>query len=208
MTDAVVPRLPPRAALARRRVEAVVIGASAGGVEALLTLLGGLPASWRLPVVVVVHLPEHRESLLARVFAQRLDVRVLEAADKAPVEPATVYFAPSSYHLSIERERFFSLSCEPPVLWSRPSIDVLMESAADAYGGALAGFLLTGANQDGAQGLLRIHEAGGFTAVQDPADAEVDTMPRAALGRHAPDAVLPLRGLRDLLVQLDPFHAD
>lgn len=198
----------PPAHAARRGIEAIVIGASAGGIEALLALLGRLPASWRLPVVVVVHLPEHRESLLARVFSQRVAVRVLEAADKAPVEPATVYFAPSGYHLSIERERVFSLSCEPPVLWSRPSIDVLMASAADAYGAALAGFVLTGANQDGAEGLLRIRQAGGFTAVQDPADAEVDTMPRAALGRHAPDAVLPLGGLRDLLLQLDPFHAD
>lgn len=206
MTDAVTSA--PHPGAAARRIEAVVIGASAGGVEALLSLLGGLPASWRLPVVVVIHVPENRESLMARLFAQRLSVRVLEAVDKAPVEPATVYFAPSGYHLSIERERVFSLSCEPPVLWSRPSIDVLMTSAADAFGSALAGFLLTGANHDGAEGMLCIHEAGGFTAVQDPADAEVDTMPRAALGRHAPDAVLPLGGLRDLLVQLDPFHAD
>jgi two-component system chemotaxis response regulator CheB len=206
MTGAPTSTPHPRAAA--RRIEAVVVGASAGGVEALLSLLGGLPASWRLPVVALIHMPENRDSLLARLFAQRLAVRVLEAVDKAPVEPATVYFAPSSYHLSIERERVFSLSCEPPVLWSRPSIDVLMASAADAYGDALAGFLLTGANQDGAEGMLRIHQAGGFTAVQDPADAEVDTMPRAALGRHVPDAVLPLGGLRDLLVQLDPFHAD
>ncbi|MGI4778293.1 MAG: chemotaxis protein CheB [Janthinobacterium lividum] len=187
----------------RQRTEAVVIGASAGGIEALLKLLADLPSPWRLPLIAVVHLPERRESLLAQVFGQRLCIPVREAVDKAQVEDGVLYFAPPSYHLSIERQRVFSLSCEPPVLWSRPSIDVLMSSAADAYGPALAGVLLTGANQDGARGLLHIHRAGGLTAVQDPADAKVATMPRAALDLHAPDFVLPLRELRELLVRLD-----
>jgi two-component system chemotaxis response regulator CheB len=194
--------------VARRGIEAVVIGASAGGVEALLKLLANLPSTWRLPIVVVMHLPEGRESLLSRVFEQRLRIAVREAADKASIENGTLYFAPPSYHLSIERQRVFSLSCEPPVLWSRPSIDLLLSSAADAYGPALAGFLLTGANQDGAQGLRDIHRAGGLTAVQDPADAEVATMPRAALALHAPDYVLPLRDLHDLLVRLDTPDTD
>lgn len=197
-----------RTKLSRRRTEAVVIGASAGGVEALLTLLSDLPETWRLPLVVVVHLPEGRNSLLAQVFGQRLRMPVLEAADKAVITNGALYFAPPSYHLSIERERAFSLSCEPPVLWSRPSIDVLMSSAADAYGAALAGILLTGANQDGAQGMRDIRLAGGLTAVQDPEDAEVATMPRAAIALHAPDFVLPLRELRDLLVQLDTPDTD
>lgn len=192
----------------RQRMRAVVVGASAGGIEALMTLLDDLPSPWRLPVVVVIHVPERRESLLARVFDQRLRVPVREAADKARIEDGVVYFAPPGYHLSIERQHVFSLSCEPPVLWSRPSIDVLMSSAADAYGPALAGVLLTGANQDGAQGMLHIHRAGGLTAVQDPAEAEVATMPRAALGLHAPDFVLPLRELRALLVRLDTPDAD
>ena len=192
----------------RQRTEAVVIGASAGGVEALLRLLEDLPVPWRLPVIVVIHVPERRESLLARVFGQRLRIPVREAADKADIEDGVLYFAPPSYHLSVERQRVFSLSCEPPVLWSRPSIDVLMTSAADAYGPTLAGVLLTGANQDGARGMLHIHRAGGLTAVQDPDDAEVATMPRAALGLHVPDFVLPLRELRALLVKLDTPDAD
>ena len=192
----------------RQRMRAVVVGASAGGIEALMTLLDDLPSPWRLPVVVVIHVPERRESLLARVFDQRLRVPVREAADKARIEDGVVYFAPPGYHLSIERQHVFSLSCEPPVLWSRPSIDVLMSSAADAYGPALAGLLLTGANQDGAQGMLHIHRAGGLTAVQDPVEAEVATMPRAALGLHAPNFVLPLRELRALLVRLDTPDAD
>ncbi|MGJ7579761.1 chemotaxis protein CheB [Variovorax sp. RHLX14] len=194
--------------ISRRRTEAVVVGASAGGVEALLTLLSDLPASWHLPIVIVMHLPEGRDSLLAQVFAKRLRIPVLEAADKAEIREGTLYFAPPSYHLSIEREHVFSLSCEPPVLWSRPSIDVLMSSAADAYGPALAGLLLTGANHDGAQGMKHIGEAGGLTAVQDPEEAEVATMPRAAIALHAPDFVLPLRELRSLLVQLDTPDTD
>ena len=193
--------------LPTRRMEAVVIGASAGGVDALIALLGGLPAHWRLPLAVVVHLPEGHESRLAEVFSHRLPFAVQEAADKAPVAPGALYFAPSGYHLSIERDRRFSLSCEPPVLFSRPAIDLLMTSAADAYGPALVGVLLTGANEDGAQGLLRIRQAGGLTVVQDPAEALVATMPRAAIAAHAPDFVLPLREIRALLLQLDCAHA-
>ncbi|KLN55291.1 chemotaxis protein CheB [Variovorax paradoxus] len=191
-----------------RRVEAIVVGASAGGIEALMVLLHGIPPPWRLPVAVVLHLPEGHESHLAEIFAERLHMPVHEAADKMPLAPGSLYFAPPGYHLSIERDRCFSLSCEPPVRFSRPSIDVLMASAADAYGPALAGFLLTGANDDGAEGLLRIHLAGGITAVQDPKEARIPTMPQAAIARHSPDHVLPMRELRALLLQLESAHAD
>jgi two-component system chemotaxis response regulator CheB len=190
-----------------RRVRAVVVGASAGGLDALIALFADLPAQWRLPVVVVIHLPEGYESRLAEVFRHRLPIPVFEAEDKVPIAPGTLYFAPPGYHLSIERDLSFSLSCEPPVLYSRPAIDVLMSSAADAYGPALAGVLLTGANDDGAEGLLRIHQAGGLTIVQDPDEAEIPTMPKAAIGAHAPDHVLPLREIRALLLQLDSAHA-
>ena len=192
---------------ARKRVEAVVLGASAGGIEALCVLLHALPARWQLPMTVVLHLPEEHDSHLAEIFAQRLQMPVHEAMDKMPLVAGSLYFAPPGYHLSIERERSFSLSCEPPVRFSRPSIDVLMASAADAYGPALAGFLLTGANDDGAEGLHRIHLAGGLTAVQDPKEARVAAMPRAAMARHAPDYVLRLRELRTLLLQLESAHA-
>ncbi|MDH6594399.1 two-component system chemotaxis response regulator CheB [Variovorax sp. TBS-050B] len=193
--------------LSERRIEAVVLGASAGGIEALLALLDGLAPPWRLPVVIVLHLPEGHESHLAEIFAERLQVPVHEAADKMPVGAGAVYFAPPGYHLSIERNRCFSLSCEPPVRFSRPSIDVLMASAADAYGSALAGVLLTGANDDGAEGLHRIYLAGGLTAVQAPHDAQVPTMPEAAIALHRPDHVLSLRELRALLLQLESAHA-
>lgn len=190
-----------------RRIDAAVIGTSAGGVDALLTLLHDLPRGWTLPLVIVIHLPEGRESRLADVFGHRVPFAVREAEDKMQVADGTLHFAPPGYHLSIERDRCFSLSCEPPVLFSRPSIDVLMGSAADVYGPALAGLLLTGANEDGAEGLLQIHRAGGLTAVQDPMEAQVATMPQAALRRHAPDFLLPLREMRTLLLRLDAAHA-
>lgn len=190
-------------ALHGRTVDAVVIGASAGGVAALLEILPGLPADAPVPIVVLVHMMPKRDSQLAEVFAQRMAMPVVEAEDKQPIVAGTVYFAPSSYHLSVESERCFSLSCEPPHWFSRPAIDFLMSSAADAYGAALAGILLTGANPDGAAGLAAIGAAGGLTVVQDPAEAQVDVMPRAAIELRAPDLILPLRDIRRLLVALE-----
>jgi two-component system chemotaxis response regulator CheB len=184
-------------------VDIAIIGASAGGVEALLRLLGDLPATWRLPLVAVLHLPEDGPSLLADVFRYRMAIPVHEAADKEPVRAGTLYFAGAGYHLLLESDHSFSLSCDPPVRWSRPSIDVFFESAALAYGRRLAAFLLTGANQDGAAGLQAVRACGGITAVQDPAEALADTMPLAALAVMRPDYVLNLQGLRRLLIELE-----
>ena len=187
----------------QQRIEAVVIGASAGGVQALLALLADLPVSFRLPIVAVLHLPDNRDSELAEIFEHRLSMAVREAADKESIAPATLYFAGSGYHLSVEMDRSFSLSCEAPVHYSRPSIDVLMESAADAYGASLAGILLTGANIDGAAGLANIGQRGGLTVVQDPAEAQMPTMPEAAIRKRQPDLILTLDGIRRLLLKLD-----
>jgi two-component system chemotaxis response regulator CheB len=184
-------------------VRAVVIGASAGGVEALLNLLSGLPAGFRLPLIAVIHLPPDRDSRLAEIFQHRLPISVREACDKEPIAPSTLYFAGSGYHLLVETDHSFALSCEAPVHYSRPSIDVLMESAADAYGAELAGILLTGANYDGAAGLSSIRRRGGITVVQDPAEAQVPTMPEAAIRRLQPSFILPLSGIRNLLLELD-----
>ncbi|GJJ05603.1 chemotaxis protein CheB [Duganella rhizosphaerae] len=192
-----------RAALAGRTVEAVVIGASAGGVGALLQLLPALPARYGRALVALLHLPEGRQSHLAEVFRQRMAMPVREAADKEALASGTLYFAGSGYHLSVERERCFSLSCEAPLHFARPAIDYLMESAADAYGAALAGILLTGANQDGAAGMAAIARAGGLTVVQDPDQAEVPTMPREAIRLHRPDLILPLDDIQTLLLMLE-----
>lgn len=188
--------LPPGYAFA---AEAVAIGASAGGIDALFKLLDGLQPPMHAPIVIVLHLPEEHESRLVEVFGHRMGVPVEEAQPHAPVRSGTVYFAPPGYHLLVEEDRSFSLSCDPPVLYSRPSIDVLLESCAQAYGPRLAGLVLTGANEDGAQGLARVKACGGLTAVQDPAEAFHSTMPRAAIAAADPDFVLPLAGLRSLL---------
>ena len=190
-------------ALAGRRIEAVVIGASAGGIEALLALLPALPASMPFAVLCILHMPPDRDSRLAELFAERVRVRVREAADKEEIRSGTVYFAVPGYHLSVERDRTFSLSCEPPVHFARPAIDVLMESAADAYGSALAGVLLTGANQDGADGMARIRACGGLTIVQDPQEAQSATMPEQAIAKCAPHLVLPLADIAALLPTLE-----
>jgi two-component system chemotaxis response regulator CheB len=196
------------AALADRRIELVVIAGSAGGIEALLTLLPAIPAGFTVPAVCMLHLPPDRESRLAELFNDRVALPVREAADKEPIAPGTIYFAGAGYHLSVEPDcdgegPCFSLSCEPPVHYARPAIDVLMESAADAYGPALAGILLTGANQDGAAGMERIRQCGGLTVVQDPADAQSGTMPAAAIKRCEPHLVLPLARIAALLPLLE-----
>ena len=189
-------------AAAARTIEAVVIGASAGGFEALLAILKDLPAAYPMPLVAVLHLPDSHESKLAELFGYRLSVQVREARDKEALVPGTLYFAPSGYHLSIENDCSFSLSCEDRVAYARPSIDVLFASAADAYGKSLAGILLTGANYDGAAGLAGMQVAGALTIVQDPASAEIPTMPEAAIRRMTPDLILPLAEISSLLRRL------
>ncbi|MCU1759879.1 chemotaxis protein CheB [Pseudomonas sp. 14P_8.1_Bac3] len=184
-------------------VEAIVIGASAGGVEALLSILSPLREGFVLPIIVVLHLPEERRSHLAEVFARRVSMRVEEARDKTQVEAGTLYFAMPGYHLSVEQDRTFSLSLEDRVHYSRPAIDFLFESAADAYGPSLAAVLLTGANRDGASGMAQVKHRGGLTIVQDPDEAQVATMPLAALDVHQPDHILPIRGIGRLLVELE-----
>lgn len=178
---------------------AVAIGASAGGIDALFTLLDGVPADLRAPIIAVLHLPEDHESRLVEVFASRLAVPVEEAQPHAPVQGGKVYFAPPGYHLLVEADCSFSLSCDAPVQFSRPSIDVLLESCAEAWGERLAGLVLTGANDDGARGLARIKALGGLTAVQAPQEAAHSAMPLAAIRSTHPDYVLPLAGLRTLL---------
>jgi two-component system chemotaxis response regulator CheB len=168
-----------------------------------LTLLPLLRDGYQMPVVCMLHLPGDRESRLAELFRSRLALPVREAADKEALAPGTLYFAGSGYHLSIEQDLTFSLSCEPPVHFARPAIDVLMESAADAYGAALAAILLTGANQDGAAGMAHVKGRGGLTVVQDPREAQAAAMPEAAIRRCAPHLILPLAGIGELLPLLE-----
>ena len=184
------------------RIDAIAIGTSAGGVEALSILLPALPAGLRASVFIVLHLPRERPSLLAEIFAPKCALKVKEAEDKMRVEPGTVYFAPPDCHLLLDEGPQLALSIDELVHFSRPSIDVLFESAADIYGERLMGIILTGANDDGAAGLAAIHRAGGMTIVQEPDSAQVPLMVLAALRRTAADFVLPLEGIAGLLQAL------
>ncbi|WP_020473592.1 chemotaxis protein CheB [Zavarzinella formosa] len=166
---------------------AVVIGASSGALEALLGILPGLPKGYPLPIMVVVHVPPDRKSLLAEILGMKCRMGVREAEDKEPVCAGTVYLAPPDYHLLAETENCLSLSSEEPVHYSRPSIDVLFESAADVYGPGLIGIILSGGSDDGARGLQAIRQAGGTALVQRPSLALVPVMPQAALD-VCPDA--------------------
>lgn len=190
-----------------RSIKAIVIGTSAGGIDALMTILPRLPASFRLPIAVVVHLAKERQSRLAEVFQNHMAIPVHEAADKEDIRSGTLYFAPTDYHLSIESDHSFSLSGEPPIHFSRPAIDILMESAAAAYGATLVGILLTGANVDGARGMQAIQQHGGLTIVQEPGEAQIATMPQAAINLMQPDFILPLREIHTLLLHLDKQYA-
>ncbi|MDZ5603720.1 chemotaxis protein CheB [Pseudomonas sp. RP23018S] len=183
---------------------AIVIGASAGGVAALFEVLGQLPMAFNLPILCVLHLPQDRPSHLATVLQQRLGRPVHEARDKERIMLGMIYVAGPGYHLSVERDLSLSLSQEEPVHFSRPAIDFLFESAADAYGANVMGIVLTGANQDGAKGLASIKQQGGRTVVQDPHEAQVGLMPQAALALHAPDHILSLSGIGQLLATLEP----
>jgi two-component system, chemotaxis family, protein-glutamate methylesterase/glutaminase len=190
------------ASLLRSQIDAVVMGASAGGVEALAVLLPALPASFRPALLIVQHLPRERPSLLVDIFRRRCAIPVREAEDKEPVEPGTVYFAPPDYHMLVEKSRQIALSTDEPLNYSRPSIDVLFESAADAYGERLLGIILTGANDDGAEGLNAVYRAGGLTVVQQPDSAAVPLMVVSALKRCPADFVLPLNEIAALLRRL------
>ena len=183
--------------------EIVVIGTSWGGLNALSAVVADLPATFALPLVVVQHRSPDAPGFLAELLQTRTRLCVVEVDDKRPIVPGHVFVAPPNYHLLIERG-FFSLTTDAPVRYSRPSIDVTFVSAADEYGRRAVGVVLTGANEDGALGLRRIADRGGYAIVQDPESAEGPVMPRAAL-RLVPKAqVVPLERIANHLLTIAP----
>jgi two-component system chemotaxis response regulator CheB len=183
-------------------VRVICVGASAGGITAVQRLLNGLPKLFSLPLVVVQHLHPSTELDVDLVYGRGFSGKVLEARDKMPLEGGTAYFAPPTYHLLIEKDLSLSLSQDEPVNFSRPSIDVLFESAAWAVGDGACGVLLTGANHDGAAGLRQIKDLGGVTIVQDPEEAEVPYMPNAAIELQRPDFILKIDDIAAKLSQM------
>ncbi len=186
-----------------RRQLMVAVGASWGGLEAIARLLSRLPASFRSPVAVVQHRgPSTPEGTMRHYLADRCPLTVVDAEDKEPVEEGRVYLAPPNYHLLVD-EGILGLSLEAPVALSRPSVDVLFESAADSYGPGLTAVVLTGANRDGSRGAVAVRDAGGTVLVQDPAEAERREMPDAAIATGAVHHVLPIDSLAAKLVEMD-----
>jgi two-component system chemotaxis response regulator CheB len=178
----------------------IVIGASWGGLHAVGTVLAGLPAGFATPVVVVQHRHEGADQVLVELLARACPLAVVEVDDKAPLAAGTVYVAPAGYHVLVEPGHL-ALSTEARVHFSRPSIDVALESAADAYGAGAVGVVLTGNNDDGAAGLAAVRRRGGVAIVQDPDTAERPVMPAAAREAANPQAVLPLEEIAAELVR-------
>jgi two-component system, chemotaxis family, protein-glutamate methylesterase/glutaminase len=182
------------------KYEAVVIGASAGGLHALTTIFQQLPVNYPLPVIVVQHRSKDEKTLLEEVLSQKCRIGIRQANEKEYIKGGNVYFAPPDYHLLIERNRSFSLSSDPKVNYSRPSIDVLFETAAWVYESKLLAILLTGSNHDGAAGMKTVRRYGGTTIAQDPKRAQFPAMPKAAIAAGAVQHALDLDGITDFLI--------
>ncbi len=183
------------------KYRAVVIGASAGGLMALKELLPALPEDFPCPVLIVQHISPMSDNYMSKMLDAASRIRVKEADEKEKLAAGVAYIAPPDYHLLVEADETLSLSADEKVNYSRPSIDVLFETAADAFGSQLLGIVLTGANTDGAEGLLAIKKAGGYTLVQDPDDAESPAMPLAAIQLAKPHSILSLREIIHLLLK-------
>ncbi len=183
----------------------IIVGASAGGVTIIHDLLSNLSPEFSLPIVVVQHLPDSNHVNVASVYSSG-PREVVEVEDKMPIEAGHIYFAPGGYHLLIEKDHTFCLTQDEPVNFSRPSIDLCFQSAAEILKARVVGVLLTGANRDGALGLTMIKAAGGVTIVQDPDGAEFPEMPKAALQLQTPDFIVNAKELPGLLLnqQVEP----
>jgi len=184
------------------KYEAVVIGASAGGLTALQEILAPLPADFRLPMLVVQHRLPASNDFLAFSLSESCRLAVKEATEKEHIKPGRVYIAPANYHLLVEPDKSLSLSVDPKVCYSRPSIDVLFETAAEVYRSRLIGLILTGANHDGTAGLKKIKAYGGLSIAQNPVTAEAKEMPNSAIQENVVDKILPLSEMPAFLIHL------
>lgn len=182
--------------------KAVVMGGSWGGMNAAVEILKHLPADYPLPIVLVLHRLKGVSSELPALIRKKTYIQVKEADEKEEMQPSTVYIAPADYHLLVEQDKTFSLDVSEAILFSRPSIDVTFESAAEVFGDKLIGIVLSGANKDGSQGLYTIVEAGGKAIIQDPSQAEVNTMPQSAMEVVKRARVMTLHEIASFLLSL------
>lgn len=185
-----------------RRIEAIVIGSSAGGLHALKQLFLGLRPDFKIPIIITQHLSPHSENYMAQFLDKLVSLNVKEADERERIKHGYAYVAPPNFHLLIEHDRTFSLTVDEKVNYARPAIDVLFETAADTYQEHLAGVILTGANYDGAKGIIKIKECGGTTIAQDPISAEAPAMPTAAIATGKIDFVFNISEIADFLNKL------
>ena len=184
------------------KYKVIVIGVSTGGIKALKTILSVFPSKFALSVIIVMHRHKSTDGCLEQLLDNDCKMHVKQADEKEGITAGVVYVAPPNYHLLIEDDGTFSLSVEGAVNYARPSVDVVFESAAEAYGQGLIGVILTGANKDGSEGLKKIKESGGLVIVQTPETSEVADMPEAAIASVKPDYVLPLERIGPFLKKL------
>ncbi len=182
--------------------EAIVIGSSAGGLQAVKSIILGLPVDFATPVIIVQHLSPLSDNFMARYLNQLTHLQVKEADEKEPIRPGHVYIAPPNFHLLVEENFTLSLSVDEKVNFARPSVDVLFETAAIAYGSKLAGLILTGANNDGANGIRAVKANGGHTIAQAPETAEAQNMPLAAIETGKVDRIIPLEKIASYLTEI------
>ena len=188
--------------------KAIVIGGSAGSTVIIEEILSQLSRDFPAPIFVVQHLHESDDGGFAEYLERTCRLRIVVPCDKRPVEVGHVYVAPSNYHMLLERNKTVALSVDEKVNWSRPSIDVLFESAAHAYGTNLIAVILSGASADGAKGMMTVKECGGLTVAQAPNSAESPFMPQTAINAAHPDYVKPPQEIGRLLVELGTRSAE
>ncbi|ALG66844.1 chemotaxis protein CheB [Beggiatoa leptomitoformis] len=184
------------------RFQAVVIGSSAGGIKALSAVLRVLPSNFSLPILIVQHLHPESDSYIVNILSNCTSLRVKQADEKETIMSGVIYIAPPNYHLLVEENKTLSLSIDSPVNFSRPSVDVLFETASYAYRDRLIGIILTGANSDGSLGVRKIKNMGGYVIVQSPETAEAKAMPQAAIAATKVDKVLPIEHIGSYLLQI------
>ena len=185
------------------KYEAIVIGVSSGGMNAMKVIFSLLPKNFITPIIIVQHIGARSDNQWIKLLNNNSNLYLKEADEKEKIEYGKVYIAPPNYHLMIEKNKTFSLSIDERVNYSRPSIDVLFESAAEAYKNKLIGVILTGSNNDGTEGIKRIKEYGGLAIIQNPETAESAYMPKSAIAAIQPDYILSLEDMTELLIKLD-----
>jgi len=183
--------------------EAIVIGVSSGGLNVMKIMFSLLPKDFNIPIIIVQHISPRSENQWIQLLNNKSDLEIKEADEKEKIEKGKVYIAPPNYHLLIEKNKTFSLTIDERVNFARPSIDVLFETAAEAYQNKLIGVVLTGSNNDGTKGIKQIQDCGGLTIVQHPDTAESSCMPASAIAAIKPDYILPLDGIIKLLIEID-----